>query len=279
MQNKTGSREASRLADELVRLLESIGDPTLTVALSLGAMAAKYEPRDGRGIRLAQMVIDVADGDARKGICSLDPPWLQQLVMRGVARLCLGRCGWRGRPTRRHRLRPCIRHRKPPGCDALHLRSRSRTGHCCWMRPPFATPQKHWKLPSGPVTTRHCSVLEPPPGCRRSIIRGVRTVKLASSCWERPASEAWPVRVVGFAVCRHLHRTGEGPARRHRWCIKWHKLLSTACDSGGTHFDRAGHECLGGGAVAARRSRRFRGCSGRDQPAGSRADRSRFRSR
>ena len=33
-------REASRLADELVRLLESIGDPTLTVALS----SARWPP-------------------------------------------------------------------------------------------------------------------------------------------------------------------------------------------------------------------------------------------
>ena len=36
-------RQASRLADELVRLLESIGDATLTAALSLGAMSAKHE--------------------------------------------------------------------------------------------------------------------------------------------------------------------------------------------------------------------------------------------
>jgi adenylate cyclase len=36
-------REASHLATQLVRLLESIGDPTLTVALSTAAMAAKQD--------------------------------------------------------------------------------------------------------------------------------------------------------------------------------------------------------------------------------------------
>ena len=89
-------REASRLADELVRLLESIGDPTMTAALSLGAISAKHEVGEmAEVLRLAQMVIDVADGDARKGDLFIGSPLAFALAMRGVARLCLGIVGWK----------------------------------------------------------------------------------------------------------------------------------------------------------------------------------------
>ena len=82
-------REASRLADELVRLVESIGDPTMTAALSLGAMFAKHEIGEmAEVLRLAQMVIDVADGDARKGDLFHGSPLAYALAMRGAARLC-----------------------------------------------------------------------------------------------------------------------------------------------------------------------------------------------
>ncbi len=92
----TDRREASRLANELVRLLESIGDPTMTAALSLGAMFAKHEIGEmAEVLRLAQMVIDVADGDARKGDLFLGSPLALALAMRGVARLCLGIVGWK----------------------------------------------------------------------------------------------------------------------------------------------------------------------------------------
>jgi adenylate cyclase len=89
-------REASRLATELVRLLESIGDPTLTVALSLSAMAAKHEIGEvAEVLRLAQTVIDVADGDAKKGNLFLGSPLTFAIAMRGFARLCLGIVGWK----------------------------------------------------------------------------------------------------------------------------------------------------------------------------------------
>ena len=89
-------REASRLATELVRLLESIEDPTLTVALSLGAMTAKHEIGEmAEVLRLAQMVIDLADGDARKGDLFIGSPLSFATAMRGVARLCLGIVGWK----------------------------------------------------------------------------------------------------------------------------------------------------------------------------------------
>ena len=169
-------REASRLANELVRLLESIGDPTMTAGLSLGAMFAKHEIGEmAEVLRLAQMVIDVADGDARKGDLFLGSPLAFALAMRGVARLCLGRCGLEGRPTRRHRFGPCIRPVNPPGCDVVQLHvSRFRTGRCCRMGPPFATLAEALELPSSPVTTSPCWALEPP-GVSRSSIGAART--------------------------------------------------------------------------------------------------------
>lgn len=61
-------REASLLATELSRLLQSIADPTLTVALSFTAMLAKQETGEMTEVlRLAQQVIDFADGDPAKG--------------------------------------------------------------------------------------------------------------------------------------------------------------------------------------------------------------------
>ena len=132
-------REASRLADELVRLLESIGDPTMTAALSLGAMSAKHEIGEmAEVLRLAQTVIDVADGDARKGDLFIGSPLAFALAMRGVARLCLGIVGWKDDLQRRHRFGPRIRPINPPGCDALHLRSHDsvRGAAAGWDRPP-----------------------------------------------------------------------------------------------------------------------------------------------
>jgi hypothetical protein len=61
-------REASQLASEAVALIESIGDPTLTVGLSLAAIYAKMESAEWSDVlRWSQRVIDLADGDPSKG--------------------------------------------------------------------------------------------------------------------------------------------------------------------------------------------------------------------
>ena len=68
-------REASRLATELARLLESIGDPTLTVALLCAPIVAKNESGEmAEVLRLAQRVIDLADGDPAKGNLLIGSP-------------------------------------------------------------------------------------------------------------------------------------------------------------------------------------------------------------
>ena len=89
-------RDASRLADELVTLLESIGDPQLTMALSLSAASAKLESAAiVEVLQLTQRVIDLADDDPTKGILFAASPVALALAMRGAARLCLGIAGWK----------------------------------------------------------------------------------------------------------------------------------------------------------------------------------------
>jgi class 3 adenylate cyclase len=90
-------REASVLASEYMALLESIGDPTLTVGLSFAAIVARCEagqPVDM--LRWSQTVIDLAGGDPMKGNLVGTSPLATALAWRGLARWWLGRAGWRG---------------------------------------------------------------------------------------------------------------------------------------------------------------------------------------
>ncbi|MGE5694516.1 MAG: adenylate/guanylate cyclase domain-containing protein [Candidatus Sericytochromatia bacterium] len=90
------SREASHIATELVELLESIGDPTLTVATCYAPLIAKYWTGElVEVLRFAQLVIDLAEGDATKGALVGGSPLAMAIVMRGVARYCLGRADWK----------------------------------------------------------------------------------------------------------------------------------------------------------------------------------------
>jgi adenylate cyclase len=89
-------REASRLATEHTALLESIGDPPLTVGLSFAALAAKHETGEMAEVwRLAQRVIDVADGDPTTRNLIFGSPLAFAIALRGVARWCLGIPGWK----------------------------------------------------------------------------------------------------------------------------------------------------------------------------------------
>jgi adenylate cyclase len=88
-------REASRLASEHIALLESIGDPTLTVALCIFAIAAKHETEMAEVLRLAQRGIDLADGDPTMGDLIVGSPLAVLIALRGAARWCLGIPGWK----------------------------------------------------------------------------------------------------------------------------------------------------------------------------------------
>jgi hypothetical protein len=90
-------REASQLASEAMALIESVGDPTLTVGLSFAAIYAKGESAEWCDVlRWSQRVIDLADGDPSKGnfIFGLSP-LAAAFTTRALARYWLGRAGWR----------------------------------------------------------------------------------------------------------------------------------------------------------------------------------------
>ena len=89
-------REASQLASEARALIESIGDPTLTVGLSFAAIYAKIESAEWSDVlRWSQRVIDLADGDPSKGNFIFGSPLALAFTTRAIARYCLGRPGWR----------------------------------------------------------------------------------------------------------------------------------------------------------------------------------------
>jgi hypothetical protein len=89
-------REASGLASEHVALIESVGDPTLTVGLSFGPIYVKMECAEWSDVlRWSQRVIELADGDPLKGNFLIGSPLAAAATSRGMARYCLGRPGWR----------------------------------------------------------------------------------------------------------------------------------------------------------------------------------------
>jgi adenylate cyclase len=93
---KARRREGSQLATELVRLLETIGDPILTVGLSWTAMIPKLETGEATEVlRWAQRAIDLADGDTTKGNLLIESPLTFATYMRGSAGCCLGTPGWK----------------------------------------------------------------------------------------------------------------------------------------------------------------------------------------
>jgi class 3 adenylate cyclase len=89
-------REASQLASEAVAVLDSVGDPTLTVGLSFAPIYAKAERAEVcDALRWSQRVIDLADGDPSKGNFIFGSPLATALLQRANMRFWLGRSGWR----------------------------------------------------------------------------------------------------------------------------------------------------------------------------------------
>ncbi|WP_029113366.1 adenylate/guanylate cyclase domain-containing protein [Mycobacterium sp. URHB0044] len=91
------SPEGSRLASEQMALLESIDDPTPTMALSVMAFVNWADTGEfGEMLRWSQTVVDLADGDPVKGAgFGVGSPLAFALTCRGTARWSLGRPGWR----------------------------------------------------------------------------------------------------------------------------------------------------------------------------------------
>jgi class 3 adenylate cyclase len=88
-------RAASQLASEAVAIIELVGDPTLTMALSPPAIYAKIDNAEWSDVlRWSQRVIDLADGDpARGNLLGAWSPLAAALTTRAMARWSLGRPG------------------------------------------------------------------------------------------------------------------------------------------------------------------------------------------
>jgi hypothetical protein len=91
------SREGAHLGSEQMALLESIGDPTMTVGLSLLPFCNWFDSGEfGTLLQWTDTVVDLAGGDPARGAeFGFGSPLAGALVWRGVARWWLGRPGWR----------------------------------------------------------------------------------------------------------------------------------------------------------------------------------------
>ncbi len=88
-------RQASQLASEAMALIDSLGDPTLTVGLSFAAVYAKIENAElWDALRWSQRVIALADGDPSKGNFLVGSPLALAFATRAIGRCSLGRPGW-----------------------------------------------------------------------------------------------------------------------------------------------------------------------------------------
>ncbi|MEZ0384489.1 adenylate/guanylate cyclase domain-containing protein [Mycobacterium sp. pW045] len=88
-------RESARVASDCSRLLESIGDPVLTVGVGGAPSNAMWQAGAvAEGLRLAQLVIDLAEGDSTKGNLLVGSPLAFAFAYRGSNRYCLGVSGW-----------------------------------------------------------------------------------------------------------------------------------------------------------------------------------------
>ena len=98
------SREASPLVAEQMALLESVGDPTLTVGLSLVPFCIWFDIAEfGELLRWTETVVDLAAGDPAMGAgFGFGSPLASALVWRGVGRW------WTGHPQWRQDLRDAV---------------------------------------------------------------------------------------------------------------------------------------------------------------------------
>ncbi|MCV7380825.1 cyclase [Mycobacterium alsense] len=91
------ANEGARLVSEQMALLESIGQPALTMGLAFVPLITWFDSGEFDEIlRWSQTVIDLAGGDPVKGAgFGIGSPLAIALALRGVARQWLGRPGWR----------------------------------------------------------------------------------------------------------------------------------------------------------------------------------------
>lgn len=88
--------EFRSMAREYIALLEAIGDRTLIVGLLNTVTHGIFEAGESvETLRLAEQVIELADGDAVLGSFFFESPLAWAIALRGLARCSLGLRGWR----------------------------------------------------------------------------------------------------------------------------------------------------------------------------------------
>jgi adenylate cyclase len=89
-------RDGAILAGEFTELVESIGDPALTVGMLYAGVYAKNEAGEVREAqRLVRRTIDLAGGDPLKGKLVYGSPLVMATGMSAFSKICLGDPGWR----------------------------------------------------------------------------------------------------------------------------------------------------------------------------------------
>ncbi|MDT5138487.1 MAG: adenylate cyclase, partial [Mycobacterium sp.] len=87
--------EAAHLASEYVDLLESIGEPEMTVGLLTVPIVAKWDTGEmTEAMRLAQRAIDLSGGNPTMGNLIIGSPLGFMLALRASTRCCLNVEGW-----------------------------------------------------------------------------------------------------------------------------------------------------------------------------------------
>jgi hypothetical protein len=126
-------REAAQLASEQMTLLESIGDPNLTMGLAFVAFAAWADTGEfGEILRWSQTIIDLAAGDPAKGAgFGFGSPLAIALAWRGSARWWMGRPGWR---PDLHDAVVMARHSTPATLAAVVIWGYGFAVHCGVLR-------------------------------------------------------------------------------------------------------------------------------------------------
>jgi adenylate cyclase len=88
--------EAVQESDALIGLISSIGDVDWELPLLVGASMAKLMCGEVReGFRLANQMIELADGDFKKGGFVIESPLCVAIMLRAVGRMCMGARGWK----------------------------------------------------------------------------------------------------------------------------------------------------------------------------------------
>ena len=152
------SREATRLASEQMALLESIGDPTLTMGLAFIAFGDWFDGGEfGEILRWSQTVIDLAAGDPAKGAgFGLGSPLAVAVAFRGTARWWLGRPGWRQDLHDAVAMARAQRPDNPRRCRRLDLRFGDAVTGCFGpMTPRCARSRRRCRPPMEPATMSH----------------------------------------------------------------------------------------------------------------------------